>query len=83
MSGNRVYRVTATYRPGDYQATYRRRFLSKSAAERRAAALREGYPEEEWGPGMGPDFEPRGALPPALLVTIEESDPITYPRSQP
>jgi len=66
MSLRRLYRVTAIY--ADRKTT--RHYQSKDAAEHRAAVCRQGYFEV--------DGHHHGA---ASLVTIDVSNPVTWPTS--
>jgi hypothetical protein len=71
VSARRIYRVTATYPQG----TATRHYLSRSGAEARAKLWREGRP---YDPTLA-EWERVPVLAPALTVTVEASDPITWP----
>ncbi len=71
MRVKRLYRVTATY--ADYPTT-RRHYQSNDAAQHRAALLRQGGVSYS-------GYAPEGRWVPALSVTVEKSDPITWSAS--
>lgn len=64
----RLYRAVATYADGK---TTTRHFQSRRACLDWAKQRREGYPEE-WGESG------RSAIPAAVQVVVETSDPITW-----
>jgi hypothetical protein len=78
----RLYRVRAYY-PWAASPTgeniITRHFQSKEAAERWADQRREGYPETNGYPFVDDGDYYRPAIPPATRVTVDVSDPITWP----
>jgi hypothetical protein len=71
----RLYRVTGVWPDGSVRV---RHYMTKKAAEHRAAVFRNGLPEKHTGyHPEGDEYVPE--VPPAVTVTVEASDPITWP----
>jgi hypothetical protein len=74
----RLYRVTGVWPDGSVRV---RHYMTKKAAEHRAAVFRDGRRAlEEYDHLNGPT-EVVGPITPATSVTVEASDPITWPGS--
>lgn len=71
-----LYRVTATY-DDPLRSRFRKHLQSKAAAEGWVKRLRTGYSRS----GGGIEESWYDNVPPAKTVTLEVSDPITWPGS--
>jgi hypothetical protein len=74
----RLYRVTGVWSDGTRQV---RHYMTKKAAEHRAAVFRDGRAALVTYDHMNGPEDVVGPITPAVTVTVEASDPITWPES--